>query len=135
MIPATGGLVARECPRGQYLISKNGIPARAPTLPLHATVVLDPPAATTGECLELTWPRASLASRAARRPACGNHRGCSRGFSCEHSSRTGPCRWHPDGHIGHVRKTSLAQAKANLSKIVDEAEHHRKRIVILRHGK
>jgi prevent-host-death family protein len=34
-----------------------------------------------------------------------------------------------------MRKTSLSQAKANLSKIVDEAEHHGKRIVILRHGK
>jgi prevent-host-death family protein len=34
-----------------------------------------------------------------------------------------------------MRKTSLAQAKATLSKIVDEAEHHGKRIVILRHGK
>lgn len=34
-----------------------------------------------------------------------------------------------------MRKTSLAQAKANLSKIVDEAEHHGRRIVILRHGK
>jgi prevent-host-death family protein len=34
-----------------------------------------------------------------------------------------------------MRKTSLAQAKANLSRIVDEAEHHGRRIVILRHGK
>jgi len=34
-----------------------------------------------------------------------------------------------------MRKTSLAQAKANLSKLVDAAEHHRHRIVILRHGK
>src|SRR5215475_11284619 len=58
MIPATGGLVARERHRGQYVISKNGTyPLGAATLPLHATVVLDRPAATTGECLELTWPR------------------------------------------------------------------------------
>jgi prevent-host-death family protein len=40
-----------------------------------------------------------------------------------------------DGQNGHMRTTSLARAKANLSKIVDEAEHHGKRIVILRHGK
>jgi prevent-host-death family protein len=30
---------------------------------------------------------------------------------------------------------SLAHAKAHLSELVDEAEHHGKRIVILRHGK
>jgi len=34
-----------------------------------------------------------------------------------------------------VRKASLAHAKAHLSAIVDAAEHHGKRIVILRHGK
>jgi prevent-host-death family protein len=34
-----------------------------------------------------------------------------------------------------VRKTSLAEAKAHLSELVDQAEHHGKRIVILRHGK
>lgn len=34
-----------------------------------------------------------------------------------------------------MRKTSLAEAKAHLSKLVDEAEHHGKRIMILRHGK
>jgi prevent-host-death family protein len=34
-----------------------------------------------------------------------------------------------------MRKTSLAHAKAHLSEIVDAAEHHGKRIVILRHGK
>lgn len=34
-----------------------------------------------------------------------------------------------------MRKASLAETKANLSKIVDEAEHHGKRIMILRHGK
>jgi prevent-host-death family protein len=34
-----------------------------------------------------------------------------------------------------VRKTSLADAKAHLSELVDAAEHHGKRIVILRHGK
>lgn len=34
-----------------------------------------------------------------------------------------------------MRKTSLAQAKANLSKLVDAAEHHGQRILILRHGK
>ncbi len=39
------------------------------------------------------------------------------------------------GHIGHMRKTSLADAKAHLSELVDEAEHRGKRIVILRHGK
>ncbi len=31
--------------------------------------------------------------------------------------------------------TSLAHAKAHLSELVDAAEHHGKRIVILRHGK
>jgi hypothetical protein len=34
-----------------------------------------------------------------------------------------------------MRKTSLADAKAHLSELVDEAEHRGKRIVILRHGK
>jgi prevent-host-death family protein len=34
-----------------------------------------------------------------------------------------------------MRRTSLAQAKAHLSELVDQAEHHGKRIVILRHGK
>jgi prevent-host-death family protein len=34
-----------------------------------------------------------------------------------------------------VRKTSLANAKAHLSELVDAVEHHRKRILILRHGK
>lgn len=34
-----------------------------------------------------------------------------------------------------MRKTSLADAKAHLSELVDQAEHHGKRIVILRHGK
>ena len=40
-----------------------------------------------------------------------------------------------DGHNGHVRKASLAHAKAHLSEIVDAAEHRGKCIVILRHGK
>jgi prevent-host-death family protein len=39
------------------------------------------------------------------------------------------------GHIGHVRKTSLAEAKAHLSELVDEAEHRGRRTMILRHGK
>lgn len=30
---------------------------------------------------------------------------------------------------------SLARAKAHISKLVDEAEHHGKRTIILRHGK
>ena len=34
-----------------------------------------------------------------------------------------------------MRKTSLAHAKAHLSELVDAVEHHRKRILILRHGK
>ncbi len=34
-----------------------------------------------------------------------------------------------------MRRTSLAEAKAHLSALVDEAEHHHKRILILRHGK
>ena len=38
-------------------------------------------------------------------------------------------------HNGHRRKTSLAEAKAHLSELVDAAEHRGKRILILRHGK
>jgi prevent-host-death family protein len=34
-----------------------------------------------------------------------------------------------------MRKASLAEAKAHLSALVDEAEHHNKRTLILRHGK
>jgi prevent-host-death family protein len=34
-----------------------------------------------------------------------------------------------------VIRTSLAEAKAHLSELVDQAEHRKKRIVILRHGK
>lgn len=34
-----------------------------------------------------------------------------------------------------VKRTSLAQAKAHLSELVDEAEHRGKRVIILRHGK
>ncbi|MBI5538100.1 MAG: type II toxin-antitoxin system Phd/YefM family antitoxin [Deltaproteobacteria bacterium] len=34
-----------------------------------------------------------------------------------------------------MRKASLAEAKAHLSELVDQAEHHGKRILILRHGK
>lgn len=34
-----------------------------------------------------------------------------------------------------MRRTSLADAKARLSAIVDDAEHHRRKTVILRHGK
>lgn len=34
-----------------------------------------------------------------------------------------------------MRKTSLAEAKAHLSELVDAAEHRGKRILILRHGK
>jgi len=34
-----------------------------------------------------------------------------------------------------VIKTSLAEAKAHLSNLVDQAEHKKKRIVILRHGR
>ena len=34
-----------------------------------------------------------------------------------------------------MRKMSLAEAKARISELVDQAEHHGKRVVILRHGK
>ncbi|AUX48733.1 uncharacterized protein SOCE26_102740 [Sorangium cellulosum] len=34
-----------------------------------------------------------------------------------------------------MRKASLAKAKAGLSALVDEAEHHKKGTLILRHGK
>jgi len=39
------------------------------------------------------------------------------------------------GHIGHVKKMSLAEAKAHISELVDQAEHRGKRTIILRHGK
>ena len=35
----------------------------------------------------------------------------------------------------HVKKTSLVQAKAHLSELVDAAEHRGQRVLILRHGK
>jgi prevent-host-death family protein len=38
-------------------------------------------------------------------------------------------------HGRRVQKTSLAQAKAHLSVLVDQAERHHRRILILRHGK
>lgn len=34
-----------------------------------------------------------------------------------------------------MQRASLAEAKAHLSALVDAAEHHHKRILILRHGK
>jgi prevent-host-death family protein len=34
-----------------------------------------------------------------------------------------------------MRKTSLAEAKAKLSALVDDAEHRRRKTLILRHGK
>ena len=34
-----------------------------------------------------------------------------------------------------MQRMSLADAKAHLSALVDEAEHHHKRTLILRHGK
>ena len=34
-----------------------------------------------------------------------------------------------------MRKASLAEAKAHLSELVDDAEHRGKRVMILRHGK
>src|SRR5438132_54302 len=34
-----------------------------------------------------------------------------------------------------MRKMSLAKAKAHISELVDQAEHHGKRVLILRHGK
>ena len=39
------------------------------------------------------------------------------------------------GHIGHMRKTSLADAKARLSALVDDAEYRRRKTLILRHGR
>ena len=42
---------------------------------------------------------------------------------------------HEIGHIGHMRKTSLANAKAHLSELVDAAEHRGQRFLVLRHGK
>jgi prevent-host-death family protein len=38
-------------------------------------------------------------------------------------------------HNSHMQAKSLAHAKAHLSALVDQAEHHQKRILILRHGK
>ncbi len=37
--------------------------------------------------------------------------------------------------MNHMRTTSLVDAKAHLSELVDEAEHKGRRILILRHGK
>jgi prevent-host-death family protein len=34
-----------------------------------------------------------------------------------------------------MRKLPLAEVKARISELVDQAEHHGKRVVILRHGK
>lgn len=34
-----------------------------------------------------------------------------------------------------MRKMSLAAAKTHISELVDQAEHHGKRVIILRHGK
>ena len=34
-----------------------------------------------------------------------------------------------------MKQTSLAEAKAQLSALVDDAEHHKRRTLILRHGK
>lgn len=39
------------------------------------------------------------------------------------------------GHIGHMERRSLADVKAHLSEVVDQAEHRGKKILILRHGK
>ena len=37
--------------------------------------------------------------------------------------------------MNHMRTTSLVDAKAHLSELVDEAEHGGRRVLILRHGK
>jgi prevent-host-death family protein len=37
--------------------------------------------------------------------------------------------------LDHMRRTSLVQAKAHLSELVDAAEHRGQRVLILRHGK
>jgi prevent-host-death family protein len=34
-----------------------------------------------------------------------------------------------------MKRLSLAEAKAHISELVDQAEHHGKRVIILRHGK
>jgi prevent-host-death family protein len=34
-----------------------------------------------------------------------------------------------------MKRLSLAEAKARISELVDQAEHHGKRVIILRHGK
>ena len=45
---------------------KNGTyPVMTGNLPLHATLVLDPPTAATGECIEATWPATAPA-----KPSC-----------------------------------------------------------------
>jgi prevent-host-death family protein len=40
-----------------------------------------------------------------------------------------------DGHVSHMRKTSLTDAKARLSALVDDAEYRGRKTLILRHGK
>jgi len=44
-----------------------------------------------------------------------------------------PAKCGPQWSI--VRRTSLVHAKAHLSELVDEAEHKKKPVLILRHGK
>jgi prevent-host-death family protein len=39
------------------------------------------------------------------------------------------------GHLGPMKKTSLAHAKTQLSTLVSEAQHKRRSVIILRHGK
>ena len=50
--------------------------------------------------------------------------------------RRGPRARPPTlGHNDLMKRMSVAEAKAHLSELVDQAEHKKKRIVILRHGK
>jgi uncharacterized delta-60 repeat protein len=50
-VPSRPGLVRFK------VTAKNGVyPVVAANLPLHATFVLDPPVATSGQCVEASWP-------------------------------------------------------------------------------
>ena len=55
--------------------------------------------------------------------------GCDEGTDAQLTART---RF---GHIGLMKRWSLAEVKAHLSALVNEAEHKGRRILILRHGK
>src|SRR5580700_6907221 len=66
----------------------------------------------------------------------GRRRGCGAGL-CRRGEGRGR-GWHHASMwtiLDHMQRTSLVEAKAHLSELVDAAEHRGQRILILRHGK